>query len=153
MASPVEIHSGSETDALTQMLKGGALSPKTLGSEPGAEPSEANLGGRLTVTDSRQSWCLVLELGHKRRLTRVELGLHFSLAQRPGAHPRARPGVDVRAAAPGGARRRGHGSAGKRLPTNGPRPFPSKVMSFPRKLETFSSHQPESYREPLLNVS
>lgn len=50
MASPVEIHMGSKTDILAQeMLKGKALSPKTL-REPRAEPSEMTVGGPLTLT-------------------------------------------------------------------------------------------------------
>lgn len=143
MASPVEIHLGSETDALTQMLKGEALSPKTLRSEPGAEPLGGESGRTAdSITDSIQSWCLlVLELDHKRRLTRVEPELHSSLTQRPGAHPRPGQASTCRRPLPEELDFRGHGSAGKRLPMNDPRPFPSKVMSFPRKLETFSSHQ------------
>lgn len=77
MASPVEIHMGSKTDILAQeMLKGKALSPKTL-REPRAEPSEMTGRTADANTASRQSWCLVLKLDHERRLTPVELGSHL----------------------------------------------------------------------------
>ena len=115
MASPVEIHMGSKTDILAQeMLKGKALSPKTL-REPRAEPSEMTGRTADANTASRQSWCLVLKLDHKRRLTPVELGSHLlsdpaSLCPPEGRVRHRRAGSpSLRSCTSGG-----HGSGGKR---------------------------------------
>ena len=69
MASPVEIHMGRKTDTFAQeMLKGKALSPKTLR----AEPSEVSLGGPppLTPTADKAGACCLDVRRHQRSWNR-----------------------------------------------------------------------------------